>query len=537
MVSLTTSLQRLLMFTIFFVFFTFHYLCAQIDYTANDIVQTYKGKFRYGMNLGYYSGWWDARLGDIAAGNPDMGLKGVGVNTTRPSLYEYILEDWGYDSRLPAYEHWASLGIEENTVIIGKPAYAHRDHTHYCPEHESKLFANLYDDIWDNGENGTPVNDNNYFALYLYKVATDYKDYIKIWEIWNEPDFDFSSSHWYYYDTNSSWWVSNPEPCDYQLRAPIFHYVRVLRIAWEVIKSVDPDAYVSIGALGYPHFLDAVLRNTDNPTDGSVTTAYPLGGGAYFDVMSYHIYPHIDGTLWDYDRPSNSITGFHRHSDSAIAGIVRKKVEFQEVLEAYGYDGVTYPEKVWNITEANVPRKGYRDARYYGSNEHQRNFIIKAAIVSQKLDIIQMHAYQLADRRTEEEATSEFHTMGMYKYIDDVDPEDVEMTDVGIAYKTTSDLLLGWVYDASRTAALSLPDDIDGAAFASETGDYIYVLWAKTYIDRSEQANASYSFPNNFGLDIFRNAAMEFFGNSKPQYCRCRCYCFDGCSRFPSSSY
>lgn len=486
-------------------------LSAQVSYTANEQVTAYDGIFRFGMNLGYYPGWPDYRLGDLSSGNPERDLIGVGVNSGRPSLYEYILEDWGYDSRLYSYERWAEAGMTDHTVIVGGPAYAHRDHTKYCEPHESKLFANLYDDIWDNGENGTPVNDNNYFALYLYKIATMYGDYIKIWEIWNEPDFDRSGLHWYYEDTNSSWWVNDPDPCDYQLRAPVQHYVRVLRVAWEVLKTVQPDSYVSIGALGYPHFLDAVLRNTDNPVDGSVSPEFPLGGGAYFDVMSYHIYPHIDGTLWDYDRPNNDITAFHRHSDRAVDnGIVRKKIEFEELLFEYGYDGNTYPEKIWNITESGVPRQVFDEYRYYGSTEMQINYTIKSVVAAQKLEVIQLHVYKLADDRRPEEATSEFHTMGMYKKILDVDIEDVEVNEVGIAYKTTSDLLMGLKYDANQTAALNMSSDIDGGAFVDDNGDYVYVLWAKTSIDKSESANANYTFPSSFDLGSLDKRTWQF---------------------------
>lgn len=484
---------------------------AQINYTANDQVTPYDGIFRFGMNLGYYPDWPDYRLGSLSSGDVERNMMGVGANSGRPSLYEYILEDWGYDSRLYSYERWAEVGMTDHTVIVGRPAYSHRDHTKYCEPHESKLFANLYEDIWDNGENGTPVNDNNYFALYLYKIATIYGDYVKIWEIWNEPDFDFTFSHWYYEDTNSSWWINDPDPCDYQLRAPVQHYVRTLRIAWEVLKTVRPESYVSIGALGYPHFLDAVLRNTDNPVDGSVSPEFPMGGGAYFDVMSYHIYPHIDGTLWDYDRPSNQITGFHRHSDRAVDnGIVRKKVEFEELLEDYGYDGNTYPEKIWNITESGVPRKGFDGHRYYGSTEMQINYTIKSVVAAHKLDIIQLHVYKLADDETPEEASSEFHTMGMYKKILGVDMEDVEVNEVGLTYKTTSDLLMGLAYDANQTAALNMPNTIDGAAFVDDNGDYTYVLWAKTHTDQSEAANTIYSFPSSLDIEFLEKRTWQF---------------------------
>ncbi|MEM8527099.1 MAG: T9SS type A sorting domain-containing protein [Bacteroidota bacterium] len=480
---------------------------AQINYTANDRVAKYEGDFRFGMNQGYFPPWNDKQLAEIAAGNPARDIPGVGVNALRPALPEWLMEIYGYDFRKSTYEYYESLGITDNTVIVEAPADWHRDLYNYCgngnDNDKSRLFANLYSPIWDNGENGTPVNDTNYLALYLYKTVSIYKDHIKFYEIWNEPDFFFGGDIWNYRDPNNSWWVRNPDPCEYQLHAPIFHYIRTLRISYEVIKSVDPDAYVSIGALGMPHFLDAVLRNTDNPIDGSISADYPLGGGAYFDVMGYHEYPHIDGSLWFYDwRTGEGPRDFQRNSDRAVEnGIYRKKNEFQAVLDKYGYDGNTFPEKVWIITESNLPRKHFNDFRYYGSDEMQRNYIVKAAIGAMKTNIVQFHPFTLGDKKSEAEANYEFDLMGMYKKLRDTDPYSQQVNNVGIAYKTASDLLFRTAYDEKRTLDMNLPEDVEGGAFKDKQDEFVYALWAKTTLDRSEAASATYSFPDAFGIE------------------------------------
>ncbi|MEL6719410.1 MAG: T9SS type A sorting domain-containing protein, partial [Bacteroidota bacterium] len=249
--------------------------------------------------------------------------------------------------------------------------------------------------------------------------------------------------------------------------------------------------------------LDAVLRNTDNPADGSVTEDYPLGGGAYFDVMGYHEYPHIDGSLWFYDwRTGEGPKDFQRNSDRAVEnGIYRKKNEFQAVLDKYGYDGNTFPEKIWIITESNLPRKNFNDFRYYGSDEMQRNYIIKAAIGAMKTDIVQFHPFTLGDKKSELEATFEFDLMGMYQKLRDTEPYSQQVNNVGIAYKTASDLLFGTTYDEKRTIEINLPDGVEGGAFKDKKGEFVYALWAKTILDRSEEASASYSFPNAFEIE------------------------------------
>ena len=48
---------------------------------------------------------------------------------------------------------------------------------------------------------------------------------------------------------------------------------------------------LATGGLGYPEFLDAILRYTDNPDEGKVNSGYPAYGGAYFDCDTYQQYP------------------------------------------------------------------------------------------------------------------------------------------------------------------------------------------------------------------------------------------------------
>ena len=142
-----------------------------------------------------------------------------------------------------------------------------------------------------------------------------------------------------------------------------------------------------LSGTGYPSFLDAILRNTDNPEDGSPTADYPLGGGAYFDVMGFHSYPHFDGSVkvW-----SDDIGGwdYSRHSDAAALGVIKTKHIYEDLLADYGY-GSEYPEKLWVVTECNIPRRPYAD--YIGGEEVQRNFTMKAYLESVRNDILQLH--------------------------------------------------------------------------------------------------------------------------------------------------
>ena len=477
------------------LFFVLAYLCmllpstAQVPYSANDTVAVYPGPFGFGSNMGYFPPWEDVDLAEFAAGNPTKGIQGAGVRSLRPALPEHFLEQWGYDLRVETHAYYKTLGIQNNTIFIGYPSRPHQDSTFYCADRPSELFRNMYTPIWDNGENGTPVNDTNFYALYLYNLLEKYGDFARTWEIWNEPDFDFVGNAWKLPEMEGNWWVNDPEPCEYAIQAPVQNYIRMLRISYEVIKTLRPDQFIAIGGIGYPSFLDAVLRNTDNPNQGNLTAQFPKKGGAYFDVMSFHVYPHVDGSMREWNQERLRFDYF-RHSDAAVDGVVVKKREFEEVLLKYGY-GVNMPQKHFIITECNIPRRSFGEA--IGTDEAQRNFIIKTLIKVQEESVRQFCIFNLADSRKMEEAETEFHLMGMYENLENEDQQ--VPNDVAIAYKTTSDILFKKAYDDLETQALLLPEGVRGAAFRDEETDkFTYVLWAETVIDRSEQATREYTF-------------------------------------------
>jgi hypothetical protein len=67
-------------------------LQAQVNYNANTQVTPYNGKFRMGINMGYYPGWDNKTLANIAAGNSTLGLKGIGARSNRTGLAEIVLD-------------------------------------------------------------------------------------------------------------------------------------------------------------------------------------------------------------------------------------------------------------------------------------------------------------------------------------------------------------------------------------------------------------------------------------------------------------
>ncbi|MGZ4025747.1 MAG: PKD domain-containing protein [Flavisolibacter sp.] len=462
--------------------------------TANDPASylPYTGTYSYGVNPGYYgSNWSGQQTATLAMGSAAAGVKGVGVKSFRLPLYDDFLSTWGLNNLIADFDYNKALGASEITAFVGHPSAAHALDTSFAGSPEkAKVFQGMYEPIWLDAAR-TQINPANTYAKYLYDVVNTYGKYVKFWEIVNEPDFTYSTSGWYG-DSNpptaGSWFDHNPTAAELvNLRAPVFYYIRMLRVSWEVVKKLSPSSYVCTGGIGYRSFLDALLRNTDNPVDGSVTNAYPLKAGAYFDVLSFHTYPMYALKQW------NSTTGstqYFRHSDAAATAFVNFKNNMDSILGIYGYNGSTYPAKQFICTETGVSRIMSQDN--WGSNEGQKNYLIKAQVAAQRSGIRQTYWFQLGDGAG---STDPFDQMGLYYYFGADQPYTAKATDQGVALKTTSDLLYGKTFDPARTASLQLPSTVDGGAFRGADGNYVYVLWARTTTDLSEAASASYSFP------------------------------------------
>ena len=141
-----------------------HTTQAQVTTTANDVVPEVNDFFRYGLVPSFYPSWGtqDTALANISAGNPNVGVEGAGVKAWRATLPEWFINQFGNNVRTFAFEHYETIGMTNHTVFLEGPQANHIDQTQYCAGTPSIIFDNLYLDIWDNGENGTPVNDENY---------------------------------------------------------------------------------------------------------------------------------------------------------------------------------------------------------------------------------------------------------------------------------------------------------------------------------------------------------------------------------------
>ncbi len=495
-------------------------LYGQVNFTALDFnaIPPYNHHFLYGVNLGYYGDSWnDQALADIAAGNAAKNVPGVGSKSLRPPLPGYFVDYYGYNIRVNEFEYFRSLGIQHNTIMLGWPADGERENVSYDCSESSKMFANMYLPIWDDGTDGTPYNDENYYAKYVYNIVSLYKDYTKFWEIMNEPDFDVMSQAWLGPDQPGNWWTNDPTPCALlNMRAPIQTYVRMLRISYEIIKTLDPTAFVCTGGIGYASFLDAVLRNTDNPDGGKISPEYPHTGGAYFDMLSFHSYPMYKLGLW-----SNALNGFEykRHSDAAIDIYLKDRNELDEVLKKHHFDGVTFPEKKWICTESNISR--IQSESFIGSDTAQLNYVMKVQIISQQNKILQHYLFVLGEPHPKSGSQDPFDFMALYQSLTNNGPlknegqYNVEYTLAGRGLRTLSENLLEYQYNESVTNALNISEQVAGAAFVSQVGNNAFVLWAKTTTDESEYASAEYILPDSI-FQANDHVMIDWQGNETP---------------------
>ncbi|HEY9857781.1 MAG TPA: discoidin domain-containing protein [Stenomitos sp.] len=126
---------------------------------------------------------------------------------------------------------------------------------------------NLYDPIFTDGTDvpgkGKQVNPRNYWARMLARVATRYQGAVRYYQVWNEPDYPRGDQGANFKDAERSW------------QGSVGDYVRMLQVAHMVVKSVDPQASIVTGGIGYVDYLTSMIGK---------------GAGAYFDAVDFHAY-------------------------------------------------------------------------------------------------------------------------------------------------------------------------------------------------------------------------------------------------------
>ena len=155
-----------------------------------------------------------------------------------------------------------------------------------------------------------PPDDYQDFANFLHALATRYQGRIDAYQIWNEPNLA------------REWGSRPPNPAE---------YTDLLRVAYQTIKAVDPNAYIISAGLAPTTRWDEIAV----PDTVFIQGMYDAGAAPYFDALAAHSYGL---TFPPDDPPDPDVINFRR-------------VELlREVMEANG-DGdkpVFITEAGWN---------------------------------------------------------------------------------------------------------------------------------------------------------------------------------------------
>ena len=414
-------------------------------------------QYRQGNGLGYIgNGWDDARMANLSTY--------AGYDTQRKKLPEAFFETWGYGIELGDAQTNTKLGILDVVGYLATPTNSHSSNATNNPE--LCYPANLYKPIWL--ADGS-VNPDNYWAAYVNKTVHIYKDHIKIWEVWNEPDYTRN------YNAVSDWYKNPPNSKDLtHWYGTIFEYIRLLRVSYEVAKKIDPNCWIASGGLGYPQFLDAIMRYTDNPDGGKVTDEYPAYGGAYFDCDSYHQYPQYGTTDIETGEAYND-----NGSDMLAKKVVILKKSHHYITKKYGF-GSQYPDKIFINTET-----GYNSDNTEKSELVRRNWIVKMALYQIEYDVKQINQLILTDSGS---GIGDFSNVGKYVSVEEGAKHIKSSSRARVILKKMN--LGKYVFDSDKTQKLrsSLPDSMTGIVlkrkFPKEEGEiyyseYMYSIWLK----------------------------------------------------------
>lgn len=411
--------------------------------------------FRFGVNGGYYGPGIDRRE------SSQMSLA-VGASSLRTTLPEYYLEKWGDKIEVDDYAFYAQEKLGHHACFLIGPTAAHStapagkadwELAHYSPK-------NLYEPIFL-GDGS--VNPNNFWAAYVERVAKNYGQYLDIYEVWNEPDQ--VGGNW---QATQAWDKSPPRPSDLVWwNDSVFAYVRMLRITHEVVHHFDDSAAVTTGGIGYPQFLNALLRYTDEPEAGTVTDAYPAKGGQYLDIVSYHYYPVFGGGS----------------SDRGVDGLLQARDDYAKELTAAGE-----AERQFVVTESGAPRYALGD--YPGGEEYSASYLVKAMTLGHYAGLLGIDWFAQGDGAAKGASMDSFDYMGLYfDYSKAMAVADTLQTPQGNAYAWLSQWLPGTAAAPQALEALALPAAVRGAAFKKGDGTLL-VLWART--EKDETATATY---------------------------------------------
>lgn len=178
--------------------------------------------------------------------------------------------------------------------------------------------------------------DPQQFAAFSKALVQRYGNYIKYWEIWNEPD-------------HPAFWLPQPDAAA---------YARMLKLTSQAIRSVDPEAKILIGGI--------------NPYDTAfLQTVIDEGAWESFDILAVH--PYVDPASPEY---GNLIA-----SSDAVKALASK----------YGTKPLWVTEVGW------ASGNGDRDESNTANAESQASYLVRSLLLLWQSGAERIFWYTLKD--------------------------------------------------------------------------------------------------------------------------------------------
>lgn len=122
----------------------------------------------------------------------------------------------------------------------------------------------------------------NYWGRFVYKLVSKFRDDVKYWEMWNEPE-------WSYFWTGTSG-----------------DYAQLLKVGYQATKAACPDCKVLFGGLHYwaeqNYYRWVLSQLADDPNAEA--------NNHYFDIMSVHLYSRSNNTYDEIAKIRSGMTTF-----------------------------------------------------------------------------------------------------------------------------------------------------------------------------------------------------------------------------------
>ncbi|MCS7038097.1 MAG: hypothetical protein RMN24_05305 [Anaerolineae bacterium] len=196
------------------------------------------------------------------------------------------------------------------------------------------------------------------FVQFLQAAVARYKEppyAVRLWEIYNEPDSVFG-----------------PQGFCFGTRG--HRYPETLRLAYEAIKTADPQALVLFGGLSYDFFVNEGGRFDPAFLDDALAA----GAGPYFDILAFHYYPAF-AERWQAFGP----------------GVAGKAAYLRSELARYGL------EKPLALTEIGRPTRGPDTDPLTYDEETTARFVLPALALARAADLAPIIWFSAVDKPAE----------------------------------------------------------------------------------------------------------------------------------------